>query len=117
MARRAHITIEAGWFRHEVKTIEIAVDDGADPVNLTGLTLEWAVRRARGSSTAYLTKATGSGITVTGVGSEIATIAIATTDYASLVAGVHYHELWDRSNDLLLAYGDVHLQDATAEEA
>lgn len=118
MARRADITSSHEWFRFEAKNIDIRVLDSAgDAVDLTSLDLEWTVRRTAGSASAVLT-VTPSAVahsSDTGGVKSVARCAVATGDYGSLTAGVWHHELWDRGNDVLLAYGDVHLREASEE--
>lgn len=112
MSIRSDITKDDGWFRLERKVIAITVTDAAGAaLNLSALTLAWRVLREVGSTKVYLTKTTG--IFITGAGSNVANIPIdpdgPSLDYATLPAGIHYHELWDVDNDLLLSYGDAYL--------
>lgn len=112
MAIRSDITRAYDWFHGEAKVIVITVLDTAGvAVNLSASTLEWKVSRQRGSTQVYLTKGTGgNGITVGGAGNNVVTITILNTDYDDLLAGIHYHELWDVGNNLLLSYGDAHVR-------
>lgn len=113
MSIRSDITQDSGWHFGEAKTLQITVTDAAgDPLNLSTLDLAWQVLRAQGSDTVYLLKTDS--ITTDGDDDEIAVIEIdPETDYEDLMAGIHYHELWDLSDSLLLAYGDVFLIPAT----
>lgn len=116
MSKRADITQEYEWFRFEAKTINITITDASDTaVDIRNTALQWKVMREAGSTTEYLEKTELAGITVTGADNNVATIAIAADDYDDLEAGIHYHELWDRDNDQLLAHGSVYLQEASAE--
>lgn len=113
MAIRSDITKAYDWFYGEAKVLVITVlDTAGQPVNLGASTLEWKVTKQQGSSQVYLTKGTGgNGITVGGAGNNVVTITIsASTDYDTLTAGIHYHELWDVGNNLLLSYGDAHVR-------
>lgn len=116
MSVRSDIRQDAGWFRYEAKSFDITVtDDAGDPVDLSATTLLWRLLREAGSSTVYLEKTDGAGITVGGVDDNVVTIAIdADTDYDDLPAGVYHHELWDTLNAVLLSYGDAWLNPSTA---
>ena len=39
------------------------------------------------------------------------------SEYDTVPAGYYYHELWDRTNDVMLCYGDVVLLNGTKDEA
>ena len=109
MSIRADINKAFLWYRYETKTITITVLDAAgSPVNLTGITLSWRIFRTQGSAQVLLTKTSGGGgISISGAGNNVVTIAVSVSDYTLLTAGIHYHELWDAGNDNLLSHGDV----------
>jgi hypothetical protein len=109
MAIRNNITKDDEWFQHEAKSIVIPVVDnvGAN-VDLTGHELEWSLRKFSGSVTVYLNKVTPN-ITIS---NHIVTIPIANTDYANFSHGIYFHDLWDKTDNALLSYGDAHLRPA-----
>lgn len=126
MALRADISHDLGWFRFEAKNIDIRILDAAGtPVDLTGVSLDWTVRRQAGSDVVLLGKTSDSGITAVahtedvGGTKSVARIAVDTGDYGSLEAGVWYHELWELEDDgsrkQVLAYGDAVVNEASEE--
>lgn len=120
MSVESPITSAYGWHRYETRNIDITVTDSAGTnVDLDGLSLQWLLLRQAGDaeSRAYLNKTSVSGITVTGVSDQVARIAIDDSEYDDLPAGYMYHELWDRDNDVLLAYGDAVLLAGTKDDA
>lgn len=120
MSVESPITREHGWHRFETKNLRFTITDSAgDPVNLNGVVLQWLLLRQQGDaeSTAYLNKTTSSGITVDGDDDDIAVVAIDDSEYDSLNAGTYHHELWDRDNDVLLAFGDAVLMGGTKDAA
>jgi hypothetical protein len=83
---------------NETLTILVTDPDNNDtPINLTGATLTWMVKRrpTDDDDDAILTKATGSGITLANQTTDTgeATIAIDDTDTDALAPGTFYWEL------------------------
>lgn len=116
MAIESSISKALGWWLHERKNFDYTVvDDAGDAVDLTGLALEWRLLTSRAASPALIEKTTGAGISVVGASNNIARVQIEVADYGDIRAGTYYCELWDRDADLLLSYGDVVLQQASAE--
>ena len=75
-------------------SIAVTVTDSTTgaAVNLTGATMTWALATAPGA-TALVTKTSTDGdITVSGVSSNVATVALEPADTAAL-SGVYHHEL------------------------
>lgn len=119
MACQVDITDEHCWFIYESKQINITVlDTVGDPVDLTGLDLQWRFFRTD-FETVMITKVTPTEITVGGVDTNIAQIFIeGPTDYQGTnpaEAGSHRHELWDRTNEVVLASGKAVLLRALLE--
>jgi hypothetical protein len=125
MAIESAILRDDNWFQYERKTLRILVteSDGLTAVDLSTVPpgkLEWRLLRQRGSPTTYMTKNNGvsGGITFEGDDNEIALVAIESdspnSDYAGVPAGKHYHELWDRENDVLLTFGLAVLRPSSA---
>lgn len=107
-----------GWHRFETKNLRVTVvDDEGSAVDLDGLSLQWLLLRQAGDAEAraYINKT--STITVEGDDDNIAVIPIDDSEYDTVPAGVYYHELWDRGNDVMLCYGDAHLLHGTKDEA
>lgn len=77
----------------DTKNLAFTVSDSAgSAVNLTGATATWTLSTSADSA-ATVTKTSGAGdITYSGDNTEIATVALAGSDTASL-SGVYYHEL------------------------
>lgn len=116
MSRESNITFDDGWHRYEAKTFEIAVydEDGVTPLDVSGVTLQWRLLK-HGASLKLKTSTAGE-ITVGGDDNEVAQVAFLVADYTSaIVAGSYRYELWDRTNDRLLAYGTALLQAGSAE--
>jgi hypothetical protein len=103
------------WHRNEKKRFKVDVKDSAgNPVDLTGVALQWKLLRSHRTTTAVLTRTSGQFLPPeVGAGSSVPNVAVwDVTDTESGItipgAPVHswlYHELWDRDNDLLLVYG------------
>lgn len=64
-------------------------DDNSDPVDLSGAALKIQVKSTKGSSTSVLELTEGSGITVSGAGSNIVTI----NTVADISKGNYYYDL------------------------
>jgi len=110
MAIRANITRDDMWFRFERKFYVITVTDAAgNTVNLNASLLTWKIRK--NSSTVYLAlnSNVGGGLSKSGPNTNLVTITVNPGDYTNLPAGVHYHELWDDTNDAELSFGDVYI--------
>ena len=115
MSVESPITQSMGWRRFETKQIRITVVDDADAaVDLDGLSLQWLLLRQAGDaeSRAYLNKTS---ITVEGDDDNIAVITVDDSEYDDVPAGFYYYEMWDRTNDVMLAYGDAVLLPGTKD--
>lgn len=110
MSIRSDITRAMQWFWGERKTLTISITDASNgPVNLANTNMSWRILREQGSATVYLQKT--SGLSVSGNNSNIVTISIdPDTDYNTMAAGIHWHQLRDEDNDAELSYGDAHLR-------
>jgi hypothetical protein len=98
------------------------VDQAADTAyNAATWTIGWMLKRklSHADAQASITKATGSGVTVTGafnadpdVNEQRVEVAIADTDTDALTAGTYRHELKRRDDGLeyVLAYGELVLK-------
>lgn len=108
MAIRSDITRSANWFRFERKVFSFTIlkEDGTDADSLEGADLIWILSKEQGSDKIYLTKTIIDGITIS---DNIVSIEIEPTDYENFDSGVHYHELWDVDNNILLSYGDAYI--------
>ena len=97
------------WFIGEDKQIigTIYQADKRTKQAITGWSLSWMLKTALTSTTAILTKTTGSGITITAPTIGGITIAIADTDTDSLEPGRYVHELkrTDASRETVLWQG------------
>lgn len=117
MSIRADITADHQWHRYEKKDLAIVVlDDAGAAVDLTAIALEWRIVRDKDSEILLTKKSTvASGITKSGSPTQnIATVHVLASEYEGtipLAYGIYRHELWDRSNDLQLAYGTAMLLD------
>ena len=91
-------------------------DAGTQAINISGWPLSFMVKRSLGhlDAAAKVTKATGSGITITGtydadpaLNTQKATVSIADTDTDALPAGEYFYELKRTavSAEAVLAYG------------
>ncbi len=83
--------------RSDDETLDIVVtnqDTGA-VVNLTGATLKWMAKRRRTDADvdALITKAIGTGVTVTNAVGGVAEVAIAAADTNAITPGAYYWEL------------------------
>ena len=110
---------DVSWFVGEDKTLRFTVyqADGETVQNITGWTLEWAVRRFLGSTDALLTKTTGSGISITDGPNGICEVSLARTDTDTLGRGGFYHAL-RRTNSgasTVLTFGEA-VADIAASE-
>lgn len=117
MSVESPITAAYGWHRYETKALAFTITDSADAaVNLTGVSLQWLLLRQAGDaeSRAFINKTSA---TISGASSNIATVTVDDSEYDTVPAGHFYYELWDRDNDVLLAYGDAVLQPGTKDEA
>jgi len=126
MAIRQDINKADGFFIDEDKTLafEILGADGATPVDMTGWTLAWTVRRYVTDADPAIAKASGgSGVTITGTynvdratNTQRVIVAIADTDTAALAAGIYKHALkrTDEGSETILSFGDLVLQKAAA---
>lgn len=117
MSVESPITAADGWHRYETKALPFTITDSADAaVNLTGLSLQWLLLRQAGDaeSRAYINKTSA---TISGTGNNIATVTVDDSEYDTVPSGYYYHELWDRTNDVMLCYGDVVLLPGTKDEA
>jgi hypothetical protein len=113
MSLNTPITAEDRWFRYETKLIEFTcVDPAGDPLNLSARTVRWIISATPGSAI-LLSKTTVSGIAVAGASSNIARVTVDQGDYANLPAGVYHHELWDMTEEVLLASGIAVIRAAT----
>lgn len=121
MSRETHIDATYGWHRFETKSLRFTITDDADAaVDLDGLSLQWLLLRQAGDaeSRAYMNKTSSSGITIVDDANDnIAVVSIDDSEYDDVPSGVYYYELWDRSNDVMLAYGDAWLLPGTKDEA
>lgn len=110
-----------GWHRFASQVFTVTITNAAGTaVDISGYTLQWLLLRQGGDaeSRAYINKTTAAGITVINDASDnIATFTVDDSEYATVPAGYFYHELWDRGNDVLLAYGDAVLLPGTQDEA
>lgn len=97
------------WFRYERKLVRIRIPDE----NLMGRNLQYRVydKDLDGVIT-VLAEKDGS---AAADDSSIAEMLFLITDYATFIAGKHYHELWDRTNQNVLGSGSVTLLDALPE--
>lgn len=99
MSVRSTIRIHEG----EPKTLTFTVEEGDNPLDLTGKTVEWVLTRAPADAP-IVTKATGSGLTVTdeqGGVFEVDLAAADTEDRPPLL----YHE--GKVDGDVVVYGDV----------
>lgn len=83
---------------------------------LTGLALQWVLRRHPHESGAPLvSKTTGAG-TITLDGSTVAVVAVTAADTAALLSGTYHHTLTrtDASNVTVLSYGWAVLEEAAS---
>ncbi len=117
MSIRSPITQTMRWYRYEDKTLDFTIlDTDGDPVDLSGVDLSWRVLREAGSATVLYEKESPD-ITVMGADNNVARIEVEADEYDDLPAGIHYHVLWDRTNNLLLAEGEAWLNDAADPNA
>ena len=117
MSIESPITAAYGWHRFETKALAFTITDASDvAVNLTGVSLQWLLLRQAGDaeSRAYINKTSA---TISGGSSNIATVTVDDSEYDTVEAGYYYYELWDRDNDVLLAYADAVLLPGTKDEA
>lgn len=110
MGFRSDITRAMEWFWGERKTLTIVVTDANNnAINLSTTNMSWRILKEQGSATVYLQKT--SGLSASGNNGNIVTITIdPNTDYNSLAAGIHWHQLRDEDNDAELSYGDAHVR-------
>lgn len=112
MAKDSPITIADNWLRWEHKFIGVTcVDATGNPADLTGLALVWELVQSRGDTVALLSKTTAGG-QITLIGNSLAKIEILHADYASLPGGTYFYTLWDKDDELVIAFGDAVLQEA-----
>ncbi len=83
--------------RSDDETLDILVTDqdtGA-AINLTGATLKWMAKRRRNDADvdALISKAIGTGITVTNAAGGVAEVAITAANTNAIVPGAYYWEL------------------------
>lgn len=107
MTLHSDISRALGWYRGSRQAITISVVDSSNtPINLSNTNVSWRVSKARGSAVVYLTKTPN----ISGNSNNIVTITIdPDTDYNSLPAGIHWHELWDEDNEVELCNGDANV--------
>lgn len=87
-----------------------AVNDAGAPVDITGWSLAWALRRDPGESGAALvSKTTGAGITITNPTAGVCTVTIAASDTLALLPGVYWHALARTGTATVVARGPVYL--------
>lgn len=88
-----YLTIDRG----DDETLDILVTNGATGavVNLTGATLKWMTKRRRNDADvdALITKAIGTGITVTNAVGGVAEVAITAANTNAITPGAYYWEL------------------------
>lgn len=110
---------DVSWFVGEDKTIRITVRqaDGVTVQDITGWTLEWAVRRFLGSTDALLAKTTDSGITITDAENGVCEVALSRTDTDTLGRGGFHHALRRTSPgaSTVLTYGEAVANIAASE--
>ena len=124
MSRETNITKADGWFVGEDKVFEFTIDDNSNadpalstPVDITGYTFQFVVRPEEKSSTVNLSKASGSGITITNASGGVLEVAIDAADTSDgtdpvFSPGTLYYTL-KRTNAgefQVLAYGTAELQ-------
>jgi hypothetical protein len=125
VAAPANITRNNGWFVGEAKFLDIHVlDANGVPVDVTGVSLLWAMRSAvrlkshyREQGALVLEKTSvGGGITVIGDYTNDATtntqrvrIAISPSDTTDLSAGNYAHALKNLDNQAIISEGTVEL--------
>lgn len=79
-------------FQGDSKDLVVTVSDSAGlPVDLTGTTVKWRAAPAVDSTVATISKATGTGITITGAAAGQFTVMLGPTDTQTL-DGEFYHE-------------------------
>lgn len=115
MARESKIELENYWAAGEDRTLRFTVYDGPTNdtvVDVTGYSLEWVIRENDGNGTVLLTKAVGTGITITDGPNGIIDVAIDDDETVSLVEGVYFYTLRrnEPGNEVVLAYGTAILQ-------
>jgi hypothetical protein len=104
VAKETNLTGSNGLFLGVDFTYPFTIKNSAETavVEITGWALSWMVKRYKSDAdlSAILTKTTSSGITISGtynsspsVNTQVATVAIADTDTASLYQGLYHFEL------------------------
>ncbi len=83
--------------RSDDETLDVLVtnEDTGAVVNLTSATLKWMAKRRRNDADvdALITKAIGTGVTVTNAVGGVAEVAIAAADTDAITPGAYYWEL------------------------
>lgn len=113
MSVEAPISTTYNLFIGEDRTLRFTVVDANDAaVDISGYALEWVMREKPASATADITKATGSGITITDGPNGLCEVAITDADTLALLPGTYFHTLrrTDDDSETVLSFGDVILR-------
>lgn len=117
------ITSAHAWFTGEDKRIwfEVYGADGVTPIDITGWTLSWQLKRLRDAGPALIAKTTDAGISISGtfiasaaINRQRAIVTVTDDDTAGLPAGTYWHELkrTDADVEQVIAQGEAVLRPA-----
>jgi hypothetical protein len=125
MAAEFNVTANDKYFLGDDKVLEFTIvgQDGVTPFDVTGLSLEWNLRRTDKDPVALITKGIGSGLTIVGVYSanpslntQRVRVSIASADTDLLKPNVAYRHSLKRKDagfEMIASYGSILFLQAT----